>query len=49
MQAGGKGSCVVCVDLQAVGVLEFFGVEPEAPTDLSSKKVAHSETGPFLQ
>ena len=23
--AGGKGSCVVCVDLQAVGVLEFFG------------------------
>ena len=23
--AGGKGSCAVCVDLQAVGVLEFFG------------------------
>ena len=23
--AGGKGSCVVCVDLQAVGALEFFG------------------------
>ena len=23
--AGGKGSCAVCVDLQAVGALEFFG------------------------
>ena len=23
--AGGKGSCAVCVDVQAVGVLEFFG------------------------
>ena len=23
--AGGKGSCSVCVDLQAVGALEFFG------------------------
>ena len=23
--AGGKGSCAVCVDLQAVGTLEFFG------------------------
>ena len=22
---GGKGSCAVCVDLQAVGALEFFG------------------------
>ena len=22
---GGKGSCAVCVDLQAVGTLEFFG------------------------
>ena len=22
---GGKGRCVVCVDLQAVGALEFFG------------------------
>ena len=25
MWAGGKGSCSVCVDLQAVGALEFFG------------------------
>ena len=23
--AGGKGSCAVCVDLQAVGALEFCG------------------------
>ena len=23
--AGGKGSCAVCTDLQAVGALEFFG------------------------
>ena len=23
--AGGKGCCAVCVDLQAVGVLKFFG------------------------
>ena len=23
--AGGKGSCAVCVDLQAVGAVEFFG------------------------
>ena len=23
--AGSKGSCAVCVDLQAVGALEFFG------------------------
>ena len=23
--AGGKGSCAVCVDLQAVGTLKFFG------------------------
>ena len=23
--ASGKGSCAVCVDLQAVGALEFFG------------------------
>ena len=23
--AGGKGSCAVCIDLQAVGALEFFG------------------------
>ena len=23
--AGGKGSCAVCVDLQAVGALGFFG------------------------
>ena len=23
--AGGKGSCAVCVDLQAVGTLEIFG------------------------
>ena len=23
--AGGKGSCAVCIDLQAVGTLEFFG------------------------
>ena len=23
--AGGKGSCAVCVDLQAVGALKFFG------------------------
>ena len=23
--AGGKGSCSVCVDFQAVGALEFFG------------------------
>ena len=23
--AGGKGSCAVCVDVQAVGALEFFG------------------------
>ena len=23
--AGGKGSCAVCVDLQAVGALEFSG------------------------
>ena len=23
--AGGKGSCAVCVDLQAVGALELFG------------------------
>ena len=23
--AGGKGSCAVCVDLQAVGTIEFFG------------------------
>ena len=23
--AGGKGSCAVCVDLQAVGALQFFG------------------------
>ena len=23
--AGGKGSCAVCVDLQAVGVLKLFG------------------------
>ena len=23
--AGGKGSCAVCGDLQAVGALEFFG------------------------
>ena len=23
--AGGKGSCAVCVDLQVVGTLEFFG------------------------
>ena len=23
--AGGKGSCAVCVDLQAVEALEFFG------------------------
>ena len=23
--AGGKGSCAVCVDLQAVGTLQFFG------------------------
>ena len=23
--AGGKGSCSVCVDLQAVGALKFFG------------------------
>ena len=23
--AGGKGSCAVCIDLQAAGVLEFFG------------------------
>ena len=22
--AGGKGSCAICVDLQAVGALEFF-------------------------
>ena len=25
MWAGGKDSCSVCVDLQAVGALEFFG------------------------
>ena len=24
-EEGGKGSCAVCVDLQAVGALEFFG------------------------
>ena len=23
--AGGKGNCAVCVDLQAVGAVEFFG------------------------
>ena len=23
--AGGKGTCAVCVDLQAVGAVEFFG------------------------
>ena len=25
--AGGKGSCAVCIDLQAVEVLELFGVQ----------------------
>ena len=38
--AGGKGSCAVCVDLQAVGTLEFFG-------ELYS--LAKGRFGPFLR
>ena len=40
--AGGKGSCAVCVDLQAVGTLEFFD-------ELYSLAKASKGFGPFLR
>ena len=40
--AGGKGSCAVCIDLQAVGALEFFG-------ELYSLAKVAKGFGPFLR
>ena len=43
---GGKGSCAVCVDFQAVGTLEFFG-ELYSGTGLESKVCVRATIGLF--
>ena len=43
---GGKGSCAVCIDLQAVGALEFFG-ELYHGCCMLTNQIAQLEVGNF--